>query len=196
MKKEMCSSAQDYFATLGQLCSVIDHKAVDTLADKLLEVRRDNHQVFVFGNGGSACTSGHWIIELAVTSAGENNKGVRAFALPDNIGTLTALANDYSYEDVFYSPLKTYAQRGDVVIAISGSGNSPNVIKACQWAKSNGIMVVGLTGFDGGKLKEMSDLNIHVPCNNYGILEDLHMSIGHLVGQRLYHAISALGEMS
>jgi D-sedoheptulose 7-phosphate isomerase len=190
----MYRSAKEYFTVEGQLCQTLDHKKIDELADLLLEAHRNNQQVFVFGNGGSACTSSHWIIELAMSAASPGHKGLRAYALPDNVGWLTALANDYAYEDIFYYPLSTYAQPGDVAIAISGSGNSPNIVKACQWAKENGVKVVGLTGFSGGKLKEMADFNIHVPNDNYGIIEDLHMSIGHLIGQRLHHTIA--GETS
>lgn len=189
----MYRTAQEYFQTLGQLCQVLDHKKMDDLADLLLKAHHDNQQVFVFGNGGSACTSSHWIIELAMSSSSPGHPGLRAYALPDNVGWLTALANDFAYADIFYYPLSTYARRGDIAVAISGSGNSPNVVKACQWAKANGVFIVGLTGFTGGKLKELADLNIHVPNDNYGIIEDLHMSIGHLVGQRLHHLIAGGG---
>jgi D-sedoheptulose 7-phosphate isomerase len=186
----MCRSAKEYFALEGQLSQALDYQKIDELADMLLEAHRRGQQVFIFGNGGSACTSSHWVIELAMNAATPGHKGLRAYALPDNVGWLTALANDNAYEDVFYYPLSTYARDGDIAVAISGSGNSPNVIKACQWAKENGVKIVGLTGFSGGKLKEMADFNIHIPNDNYGIIEDLHMSIGHLVGQRLSHTLA------
>lgn len=190
MSRIMCQSAKEYLDTLGQLCHTIDHQAIDALADLLLKTWRENRQVFVFGNGGSACTSSHFVIELQYTAGANGAKGLRAFAL-DNMGVLTALANDTAYAEVFYQQMVSYGQPGDIVIAISGSGNSPNVLKAVQWSKANGLTVVGLTGFDGGKLKDMVDMHINIPNNNYGILEDLHMSIGHIVGQILNRAIAA-----
>jgi D-sedoheptulose 7-phosphate isomerase len=192
MARIMCKSAKEYLDTLSQLCHTIDHQAIDALANRLLQTWRDNRQVFVYGNGGSACTSSHFVIELLLTSGMDRGaKGLRAISLPDNVGVLTALANDTAYDKIFYYPLVSYAQSGDVAIVISGSGNSPNVLVATQWAKDNGLFIVALTGFDGGKLKDLADLHINIPNDNYGILEDLHMSIGHIIGQILHHAIAA-----
>lgn len=191
MSRVMCTSAKDYFTTMGHLCQTIDWQAIDQLADRLLEAWRNKRQVFVFGNGGSACSAGHFIIELVMTAGGKGQRGLRAIALSDNIGTLTALANDISYEDIFRYPLVSHASQGDIALAISGSGNSPNVLRACEWAKDHGLVIVALTGFDGGQLQHLADIHINVPNDNYGIIEDLHMSIGHILGQRLYHAIAA-----
>lgn len=192
MARIMCKSAKEYLDTLGHLCHTIDHQAIDALAQRLLQAWRENRQVLVYGNGGSACTSSHFVIELLLTCGmDQGNRGLRAISLPDNVGVLTALANDTSYDKVFYYPLVSYAQPGDVVIAISGSGNSPNVLVATEWAKQHGLFIVAITGFDGGKLKNLADLHINIPNDNYGIMEDLHMSIGHIVGQSLHHAIAA-----
>ncbi len=195
MARMMSASAKDYLETMGQLCQTLDYGAIDALADRLLQTWRDNQQVFVFGNGGSACTAGHFIIELVMTAGVGGSRGLRAFALPDNVGMLTALANDFSYEEIFHYPLASYGQPGDIALAISGSGNSPNVLKAAHLAKQRGLVLVALTGFDGGELKNLADLHINVPNDNYGIIEDLHMSIGHILGQRLNRAIVAESQL-
>lgn len=190
MSRSMCHSAKDYFETMDQVLNSIDYGVIDALVEMLLEVQRDNRQVFVFGNGGSACTSSHFVLEFVMTGEAGGPKGLQVRGLADNMGLLTALANDISYDDVFRYQLASYANAGDVAIAISGSGNSPNILQACQWAKDNGVKVVALTGFDGGKLKELADLHVNIPNNNYGIIEDLHMSIGHIIGQRLHQTLA------
>jgi phosphoheptose isomerase len=107
----------------------------------------------------------------------------------DNIGIVTAVANDIDYAESFSMPLAAYAQPGDLAVAISCSGNSPNIVHACNVARGMGLTVVGLTGFDGGKVKGLADLHINIPCDNYGIIEDLHLSIGHMVAQILRNRI-------
>jgi D-sedoheptulose 7-phosphate isomerase len=104
---------------------------------------------------------------------------------------MTALGNDISYEQVFAFPLASYAQAGDLAVAISCSGNSPNVLRACEWAKANGLNVVALTGLAGGKVKDLAHVHANVPSDNYGVVEDLHMSMGHIAAQMLKSRISA-----
>ncbi len=191
MSRIMCKSAKEYLDTMGRLCQIIDYSVIDAFAKLLFTAWQENRQVLVFGNGGSACTSGHFVIELLMTAGCNGPRGLRAIALSDNIGTLTAVSNDWSYEKIFSYPLRSYGQPGDIAVAISGSGNSPNVLQAVELAKAKGMKVVALTGFDGGKLKDLADLQIHIPNDNYGIIEDLHLSVGHIVGQILNHAIAA-----
>jgi phosphoheptose isomerase len=109
----------------------------------------------------------------------------------DNIGLLTALGNDISYEETFSYPLASYAQPGDVAVALSCSGNSPNVLHAVRWARDHGLTVVALTGFAGGKLKELADIHVNIPSTNYGLIEDLHLSVNHIVAQSLHSRILA-----
>jgi D-sedoheptulose 7-phosphate isomerase len=189
MKRDMCQSAKAYFETMTQVISAIDYESIDQLVNRLLEARRDNRQVFVFGNGGSASTSGHFGLEFTMTGEAGGPRALQVRSLVDNIGLLTALSNDVSYEDIFRYQLASYANPEDIVIAITGSGNSPNILRACEWAKANALTVVALTGFDGGKVKEMADIHINIPNNNFGIIEDLHMSIGHIIGQRFHHLL-------
>ncbi len=189
MNRSMCQSAQDYFTTMNEVISAIDYKIIDELVDKLVQAQKENRKVFVFGNGGSASTSGHFGLEFVMTGAPGGPKALQVHSLSDNVGLLTALANDTSYAEIFRYQLNAFAVAGDIAIAITGSGNSPNIVNACQWAKENGVTVVALTGFSGGKVQELADIQIHVPSNNYGIIEDLHMSIGHIIGQRLHQIL-------
>ncbi len=105
--------------------------------------------------------------------------------MTDNPGLTTAIGNDIAFEESFSFPLESYAREGDLVIAISGSGNSPNIVSACRFARSLSLEVVGLTGFDGGELGRLADLHVNVPSDNYGLIEDLHLSMGHMIGQGL-----------
>ncbi|EDN68072.1 Sugar isomerase (SIS) [Beggiatoa sp. PS] len=135
MKRSMCQSAQDYFETMGNVIKAIDYKIIDQLVNKLVVAQRDKRQVFVFGNGGSASTSSHFGLEFTMTGETGGPKGLQIHSLVDNIGLLTALSNDISYEEIFRYQLAAYANPGDIAIAITGSGNSPNILRACEWAK-------------------------------------------------------------
>jgi len=161
----------------------MDLSAIEAFAQLVLEAWRNDRRVFVFGNGGSASTASHHACDLVKTAAVDGQRRLNAFSLVDNIGIGTALGNDISYDETFSYPLETYARPGDIAVAISGSGNSANVLRACAWARENGVTVVGLTGFSGGKLKDLADLHINVPSDNYGVIEDLHLAIGHIVAQ-------------
>jgi D-sedoheptulose 7-phosphate isomerase len=164
---------------------VVDASRIDAFADLLFDAWRADRRVFVFGNGGSAYTASHHTTDLVKTSAVAGAKRLQCFSLVDNYGLTTALGNDVSYDDVFVYPLATYARPGDVAVAISCSGNSPNVLKACEWASQNGLTLVCLSGFSGGRMAAFADLHINVPHENYGIIEDVHLSIGHIVTQAL-----------
>lgn len=183
MAGAICSSAGAYLEGLAALCGEVDAAAVDTLADWLHEVWREDRQVLVFGNGGSAYTASHFVTDLVKTAEVEGYRRLRAISVVDNYGLTTALGNDIDYAKTFVYPLATYGRAGDVAIAISGSGNSPNVVEACQWAKANGLRLAALTGFDGGKIGPMADLHINIPSDNYGLIEDLHLSINHMISQ-------------
>lgn len=186
-----CTSAGDYLGELGKLLGKVDAAAIDRFSAELFAAWRDGRRVLVFGNGGSAMTASHMISDLVKGASVPGQKRLQAIGLSDNVAMLTALANDGSYEDIFIFPLESYAQKGDVAVAISASGNSPNVVKACAWAKEHGLRVVALTGFRGGKVKELADLHINIPSDNYGLVEDLHLSIDHIVSQKLHSMIKA-----
>jgi D-sedoheptulose 7-phosphate isomerase len=179
------TSARAYLDQLRDLIDQLDAEAIDRIAAVVFEAWRDDRQVFVFGNGGSAATASHYVADFVKTASVEGMRRLRCHCLVDNVPMTTALGNDISFDDIMSHPLESYARPGDVAIAITGSGTSKNVVKACQWAKANQLYLVALTGFDGGVLGEMADLHVNVSSDNYGPIEDLHMSIGHVVTQSL-----------
>ena len=141
-----------------------------------------NSTIFIAGNGGSATTASHMATDFGVGSLRRRNP-VRAISLTDNIGVLTATSNDLSYADVFSEQLKLLAKPNDFLILISASGNSENLLRACETAKELRVKTLSLTGFNGGELKNVTDLNIHVPSKmgSYGIVEDVHSMISHMI---------------
>ncbi len=187
------SSDQDfirkYFGYVSEVIGKINVADVAKVVDAIKKARAGDKVVYFIGNGGSAATASHFANDLAIgtRSAG---KPFRVMSLTDNVAVLTAIANDFGYDEIFVKQLQTYMKSGDVVIAISASGNSPNVVKAMDWAKNHGATTVGLTGFDGGKLKEMVDINLHVPSvkGEYGPVEDLHMIFDHVIGAYFMYA--------
>jgi D-sedoheptulose 7-phosphate isomerase len=185
MAGTICSHAQAYLDGLAELCGRIDAEAIDTLSGWLYETWESDGQVLVFGNGGSAYTASHFVTDLVKTAWVDGLRMLRAISVVDNYGLTTALGNDIDYSQSFVFPLKAYGRAGDLAIAISGSGNSPNVVEACRWARENGLRVACLTGFGGGKIAGMADLHINVPSDNYGLIEDLHLSINHMISQGL-----------
>ena len=181
----MSKTASSYIAEMSRALSQVDPGATERFADIVFAAWRDNRHVFVFGNGGSAYTSSHFVTDLVKTASVEGKKRLHATSLVDNVGLTTAIGNDISYDDIFRFPLASYARSGDIAIGISCSGNSPNLLRACEWAKETGLTVIALTGFSGGKVKNLANLHINVPSENYGVIEDLHLSIAHIVAQGL-----------
>ena len=175
--------SQNYFDYLKVLIDKLSTENVSKFIELILETRENNNTIFFIGNGGSASTASHFVNDISLGSR-QFEKPFRAISLCDNQAVITAIGNDDGYENIFLQQLQTQAKTGDVLVAISASGNSPNIIKAINWAKDNDLITVGLSAFDGGKLAKLSDLNIHVPTKigEYGPAEDLHMVICGLVG--------------
>jgi D-sedoheptulose 7-phosphate isomerase len=195
MAGHISKTAASYIAEMARALGQIDATATERFAEIVYTAWRDNRHVFVFGNGGSAYTSSHFVTDLVKTASVEGKKRLKAISLVDNVGLTTAIGNDISYDEIFRFPLASYAKSGDVAIGISCSGNSPNLLRACEWAKENALTVVALTGFSGGKVKNLANLHINVPSENYGVIEDLHLSIAHIVAQGLKSRIeSSRGE--
>ena len=176
-------------AYLDYLCQVlqkIDTRMIGKFVNTLLDARERDANIYFIGNGGSAATASHFANDIAI---GTNSyaKPFRAVSLTDNHAIITALGNDFGYDEIFVRQLQVLARAGDVVIAISASGNSPNLIKAIEYAKTVSIKTVAITGFDGGKLKLISDEGVHIPTDNkdYGPAEDTHMILDHLIGAYL-----------
>lgn len=145
----------------------------------LRAARNDGRTIFIFGNGGSAANASHFMVDMVKGTLEPGRPRVRLICLNDNIPTLTALANDLGYDSVFAEPLASLGRSGDIVIAISGSGNSANVLKAMQTARAGGMTTIGLSGADGGSLRQLCDLMITVPSDSMQLVEDAHRVILH-----------------
>ena len=185
-RSEAGDYARGYLAYLTEILGKLDVDAIAAFANELLAARARKGRIFFLGNGGSAATASHFVNDIAMGSKSWDDP-FRVYCLADNTAVVTAIANDYGYDDVFVLQLRGHLSRDDLVVAISVSGNSPNVLKAVEFARSCGTQVVGLTGFDGGRLAELADITVHAPTNpgEYGPAEDVHMVIDHLVGSYL-----------
>lgn len=174
----------EYKSKLLRTLDTIDLAKVDEIIEILKGARAADRQIFVCGNGGSAATANHFACDMVKGASYGKDKRFRITALSEQIPTMTAYANDVGYDVVFVEQLKNFARKGDVLIAISGSGNSPNVIRAVEYAKSIGCQTIGLSGRDGGKLKPLVEHNVHIADDHMGRIEDAHMTICHMIG---YH---------
>lgn len=179
----------NYKQNLMKEIEKLDNGVIESVIKLLLKARDEDKQIFIFGNGGSGATASHITgdFDKGLSLGKPRNKRYKFISLVDNSPTLLSLANDVSYDDIFVEQLKNFINPGDLVIGISGSGNSENVLRAVEFAKSNGNKVIGFTGFDGGKLKKLSDISVHVALNDMQIVEDVHMMLGHLIFSVLYH---------
>jgi len=172
-----------YISSVKKQLDLIDHGVISTIINKINYCRDVDSTIYVIGNGGSAATASHMQNDLGVGLKRRGVLDVNITSLCDNLAVMTALANDIGYENIFYAQLKNKIKKEDFLIAISCSGNSINIIKAVQYAQKFGATVLGMTGFDGGKLKELSDINYHIETKKeeYGLVEDLHMMLDHMI---------------
>ncbi len=171
-----------YREQLDKTLCAMDLKAVDEVIGWLKEARDQGRIIFTCGNGGSASTASHFACDLAKGASYQRTKRFRAIALTDAAPTISAYSNDVGHEAIFVEQLKNFASKGDLLFAISGSGNSPNVLEAVKYARTIGCRTVGLTGRDGGKLGPVVDKNLLVPVQHMGIIEDLHLILCHMMG--------------
>lgn len=176
----------EYFDRLKQTLDSVDQNDFNTLINLLVAAKNANKQIFIMGNGGSAATASHFVCDFNKGVSLLEEKKFKFICLNDNIPSLMAYANDISYDDIFVYPLSTYFNPGDIVIGISGSGNSRNVIKALEYANENNGITIGLTGYDGGKVKQLCNHNIHISIDDMQLTEDLHMILGHCMMQILH----------
>jgi D-sedoheptulose 7-phosphate isomerase len=173
---------QSYVQNLVGTLRSLDLSKVDQAIEWLREARDNGNTIFTCGNGGSAATASHFVCDIVKGASYQREKRFRIMALTDNLAAITAYSNDVSYECVFVEQLKNFAKPGDVLIAISGSGNSPNVLRAVEYANELGCKTIGMTGRDGGKLGPLSQLNIHAAEPHMGRIEDAHMIACHMIG--------------
>jgi len=185
-------SAAAYLVEAQRVLASMDTDALERLAELLHQAYENNRAIFIFGNGGSAATASHFAEDLChgtVDPARRTDESVRryrAMSLVDNVPWVLALANDLGYERIFVEQLRSLATAGDVTVAISGSGNSPNVLRAVEWANEHGLVTVGITGFDGGQLKKIRQEGVHVPVDDMALTESIHSALLHWVVDNLY----------
>ena len=174
-----------YIQDLKKVLDRFPHASFERLIQIMLTAYDEDRHIFVMGNGGSASTASHWVCDINKGCCKDYGKKFKMICLNDSISTMLAYANDFSYEDIFVEQLKNFFIAGDVVIGISGSGNSANVLKAITYANAHEGITVGLCGFDGGKLYAMADIGLIARAENMQQIEDVHMVMAHMVMQRL-----------
>ncbi len=182
---------RDYYEREKQVFDALDPNEFNAALNALLRHYDNEDTIYVIGNGGSSATANHMVCDFNKGVSLSLSKPFRVVSLTDNIPSVMAYGNDVGFEDVFYLPLKQWLKPSDMVIAISGSGNSHNVIKAVTYAKKIGAEILGLEGYDGGKLKAIADINIHAKVNDMQIAEDVHMTFVHVAMQLLWKALMA-----
>jgi D-sedoheptulose 7-phosphate isomerase len=188
-----------YLQRLQDELSRIDPAALKTWSDLIFQAWEREQFVYIFGNGGSGTTASHMAEDLGKSTLREADLGdetkrrLRVLSLTDNAGWLMAVGNDLSYDQIFVQQLMNYGRADDLVIAISGSGNSPNVLKAVDWANRHGLITFGLTGFDGGRLKAMQQHGLHVALHDMGMVESIHLCLFHWVLNDLFARINHAG---
>jgi D-sedoheptulose 7-phosphate isomerase len=192
MIKDFSQSAEAYLTRLKSTIDLISREEISRFLNILLDALESEKNIYIMGNGGSAATASHFAVDFNKGLSYGKEKRFRFICLNDNLPTLTAYANDVGYEDVFVEPLRNFLVQGEVVIGISGSGNSRNVLKAIEYANQQGALTVGITGFDGGALRKMAQYSVHIPIHDMQVTEDLHMVLDHLsyavLGEYLPHA--------
>jgi len=171
----------DYVKAQKAALDSIPVDAVAQVIQKLRSALKEDRQIFAFGNGGSAANASHFVTDLGKGASDKVGARFRCMSLNDNVSWMTALGNDYSYEDIFVRQLMNYGKRGDVALAMSVSGNSPNVVRAMEWAKKNGLHTIALVGGKRGKLADIADQAIVINSTHYGRVEDAHMGICHML---------------
>jgi len=177
--------ADSYTDQIKDAISVIGEEALDLLMEKLAEAGVSDRQIFVAGNGGSASLANHMTCDLVKGTFVEGVFRLRVMSLTANQALTTAIANDFGYEQIFSKQIEFFGKEKDILILVSSSGQSSNIILAAEQARAMGMYVIGLTGFTGGELFRQTDLPLHVPVMNYGIVEDTHMMLIHIACQKL-----------
>jgi len=181
----MMDFSRAYIKELQDILERFPHEEFERLVQAMLTACACGQQIFVMGNGGSASTASHWVCDINKGCSYGKDKRFRMICLNDSLSTVLAYANDVGYEDIFVEQLKNFFQPGDMVIGISGSGNSKNVLKAIEYANENSGLTVGLCGYDGGRLAQIVDICLHVPICDMQKAEDAHMIIAHMAVQAI-----------
>ncbi len=191
-----------YLERLREELNRLDQATIERFSEALYEAWQAERFIFVIGNGGSAATASHFCEDLGKNTLrpddmhDDGKKRMRVLSLTDHVSWITALGNDLSYDEVFAQQLRQYASPGDLLVAISGSGNSPNIITAVEWANQRGLKTFGMTGYDGGKLKQLQHDGIHVELDDMGMAESIHSCILHWVVEDVHGRVNAAGRFA
>jgi D-sedoheptulose 7-phosphate isomerase len=172
---------REHMRELDKAIEQLPLRELDQLSEALFRAYRNDRQVFTLGNGGSSSTASHMAADLDKNTIGANMHRFRITCLADNVSIMTALSNDLGYENVFVEQLMNHIRAGDVLIVVSASGNSPNVLKAMHYARSRSAEVAALLGFDGGAARELADIAVVIGSHDYGVVEDAHLIINHIL---------------
>ncbi len=189
----------DYVTRLQAELARVDQDEIRQMADLIYGAWENDKFVYIFGNGGSGTTATHMSEDLGKSSLREKDlhdetkKRLKVMSLTDNLGWIMAVGNDLAYDQIFVQQLMNYGRAGDVVLAISGSGNSPNVLNAVDWANRHGLKTFGLTGYSGGKLRAMAQAGLHVPLTDMGMVESIHLCLFHWVLNDVFARINHEG---
>ncbi len=189
--------ARSYLQRTAAELQRVDPKEVEALADEIYRCYETDRFVFICGNGGSGANASHFCEDLGKSTLrredfdDDSRKRLKVLSLTDNTPYILAWANDEGYDRIFVEQLKNLASPGDLLIAISGSGNSANVLRAVEWANAHGLRTFGVTGYDGGKLKQLAHRSLHVPLNDMGMVESIHLVVFHWVLGELFRRIYA-----
>lgn len=186
------SDIKKYYKELAETMKKLDYAEISKAMNALVECYENGGTVYVFGNGGSSATASHMVCDFNKGVSMKKSKKFNFICLSDNTPILTAMANDISYDDVFSYQIERILNPNDLVLAISGSGNSKNIIKAVKCAKDQGVKVIGMSGYDGGQLFKMADYHLHAPINDMMKAEDIHMSFDHMMCTILINTLDVI----
>jgi D-sedoheptulose 7-phosphate isomerase len=186
--------ADAYFTTLHQATASVGRDRIHAAAQLLEEAHRRRASVFAFGNGGSAAIANHLVCDHCKGVATDTALRPIVVSLSSNVEIITAIANDIDFAEIFAYQLRAQARPGDVAVAVSASGESENVVRAVEWARANGVKIIAMTGFTGGRAARAADVSLHVAADNYGLVEDTHQALMHILAQwlRLSHMDATL----
>lgn len=190
------NQAESYIKLLKDTLDQLDREQIHLAIDAFLKVRESNGTIYTFGNGGSGATASHAAGDFLKGASYGLEKRFRVICLNDNVPSMMAIANDIGWDDIFIEPLKNFLQPHDLVIGISGSGNSTNVVKAMQYAKEKGVTTIAFCGYKGGKIKEIADIVIHSKAMDMEIAEDVHMIVFNIIKKEMIsrlHSSSSMG---
>jgi D-sedoheptulose 7-phosphate isomerase len=184
------ATAAEYFASLQTVLAHVDLNVIDQITQAIWQNYEQGGTLYIFGNGGSAALASHLACDFGKGTVTAGRERFRTISLSDNVPLMTALANDLAYEDIFSEQLADLAKKGDAVLAISGSGNSPNVVKGLEMARKMGLQTLGVTGYSGGRVKPLSDLCFVVPSDNMQHIEDIHLAATHAIFRAIRHRMA------